>query len=418
MTASGAALRLRLTDHRGGDLRSPSVVAASTETTPWSSSRLITTWPPKTGTPSTTWSARTTEPRWRSRGSASRPRGTCRRRCRRPRRSGRAGPAPCAAGLSRRVAVDHRLAVGRADEVDDTVGGAVDPQPARPRRRAAGRGPSSASAARSARTPVAGRASTAVRPRLRPPAVRSARARGAREQGPASIHVLSRSRRARSLGTRKWHIRQTGEPVPTPTSPVRSGSGEQVRDLLYAEPAEVARASPASDGSMSRCRHGPPRRAASAIAESTLTAVDSRSSMTVVDLGDQDDPAGRVLARSSSTGATSSAAAIRAAYSHSSSSASGQDSRSHSVTACACTGDGPMPPSSANRARASGSPARRRGRSSRSAWSCGFSGLRLRPRGARSRVSLALSTSSSSASRTHWPSTSMSGSASRSALMP
>ena len=53
---------LGLADDRGVGTWVASVVAASIETTSWSWSRLITTWPPKTGTPSTVCSARTTDP--------------------------------------------------------------------------------------------------------------------------------------------------------------------------------------------------------------------------------------------------------------------------------------------------------------------------------------------------------------------
>ncbi len=61
MTARATARALLSLTRAAGTSTAP-VVAASTATTPWCLSRLITIWPPKTGTPSTTCSERTTEP--------------------------------------------------------------------------------------------------------------------------------------------------------------------------------------------------------------------------------------------------------------------------------------------------------------------------------------------------------------------
>ena len=212
-------------------------------------------------------------------------------------------------------------------------------------------------------------------------------------------------------------------------------------DLLGGVPAEIVVQAALDDGRRRRCRRPrrPPRRARLRRRPAPSPRVgehrgDPAHRHHVLDL---DPRLGSSLASTERTAATSTATTTRrgvslgrirpraawaaeaaAAYSHSSSSPSGHAARRPSVTACAANGAGPIPPVGRRCSRSSaGWPGRRRGCSrpgplrggSRS--SCG--------RAARAAgSSLALSTSSSSASVTHWPSTSRSGSASRSPVRP
>ena len=402
-----------------------SVVAESTDTTPWSSSRLITTWPPKTGTPSTTWSARTMEPPvaesrvclTTARDSAAvDAEGVAVARELLLRRTARGGAASSPSSIAR--------AVGRADEVDAAVVCAVDPHPAH----CVGAQPVEAVlGVRGApgRGTVAGRGHSA-RPRLPPPAERPGRSR---EHPPAwSMRRFIGFPRAVCAKSRAdiAQIRQTGKPAPGSarrcSRDLRAGPGSPVRRTTRGR-----RAAPARTDRCRRCRRERRAPARIGIAESMVSAVDSGSSMRSSTSATSDHPAGRVLlgeqrergVRGGHQGGVLPLLLVGLGPGRA-------QPRGDRVGMDRCRPDAALLGEPRQRARGSrnvDAGAHGVGHSPVPVVGSGSVGLRLHDRlataaGARTRVSLALSTSSSSASRTHWASTSMSGRASRSALMP